>query len=297
MTAEPSKKLAPTTQGALWMLGAVCSFSAMAVAGRELSSELDTFEMMTFRSAIGLLIVLSVAGATGHWRDISNRHLGRHLIRNIAHFSGQNLWFFALASLPLAQVFALEFTTPLWVILMAPLFLGEGLTRIKILSVCLGFVGILLVAQPGSTPISVGTIAAAASAIGFALTTLLTKRLTQSETVTCILFYLTAMQLVMGAICAGSDGDITWPTRETFPLLMVIAIGGLCAHFCITTALSLAPASVVSPVDFIRLPVIAVIGAIFYNEPINALVIVGALLIFSGNYLNILAQSRGAAHR
>lgn len=107
------------------MAGATLSFIAMAVAGREVSTELDTFELMLYRSLIGICIVVSIGGATGHLREINTQQFGLHAIRNIGHFTGQNLWFFAIATIPLAQVVALEFTTPLWVALAAPLLLGE----------------------------------------------------------------------------------------------------------------------------------------------------------------------------
>ena len=279
--------MSPTLQAALWMTGAIASFTAMAIAGRAVSFDLDTFEIMTYRSLFGLGIVLIVASAAGTLRQISRRHLGIHLIRNLAHFSGQNLWFFAITVIPLAQVFALEFTTPLWVIMLSPLILGERLTRIGVIAALIGFTGILLVAQPGATPLGAGVIAAALSAVGFAISAILTRRLTRSETITCILFYLTAMQAVFGLIFAGFDGDIALPGAQTLPWLLLIGCAGLLAHFCLTSALRIAPASVVMPMDFVRLPVIALIGAQFYGEALDPLVFVGAALIFGGNYLNI----------
>lgn len=279
--------MSPTLQAALWMTGAIASFTAMAIAGRAVSFDLDTFEIMTYRSLFGLGIVLIVASAAGTLRQISRRHLGIHLIRNLAHFSGQNLWFFAITVIPLAQVFALEFTTPLWVIMLSPLILGERLTRIGVIAALIGFTGILLVAQPGATALGAGVIAAALSAVGFAISAILTRRLTRSETITCILFYLTAMQAVFGLIFAGFDGDMALPSSQTLPWLLLIGCAGLLAHFCLTSALRIAPASVVMPMDFVRLPVIALIGAQFYGEALDPLVFVGAALIFGGNYLNI----------
>ena len=287
-TPEPSQ----AARAALWMIGAIVSFSAMAVAGRELSSDLDTFEMMTFRSALGLVIVTAVAAARGKLGEITARDLPRHAIRNIAHFAGQNLWFFSLTLIPLAQVFALEFTSPLWVILLAPLLLGERFTLRKLVVVLCGFAGILIVAQPGVTPVSLGTVTAALAAVCFALTGIFTKQLTRTASVTCILFYLTAMQLVLGLVCAGYDGDVTLPTLQTLPGLMVIGLGGLTAHFCITTAMTLAPATVVLPVDFARLPVIAMVGMLLYDEPLSLSVFLGAALIFGANYVNVMAEAR-----
>jgi drug/metabolite transporter (DMT)-like permease len=272
------------------MSGAIVSFSSMAVAGRAISLELDTFEIMLFRSIVGFMVVLAVAGATGHLHEVRRRNLGLHALRNLCHFTGQNLWFFALTAIPLAQVFALEFTSPLWAILLSALLLGERITKARALAGVLGFIGILIVARPSADTLSVGQIAAAVAAIGFAGSAVFTRLLTRSETITCVLFYLTAMQAVMGLIAAGYDGDIALPSAGATPWLVLIALAGLLAHFCMTTALKLAPASVVMPVDFLRLPLIAVLGLLVYGEALDLWVLVGAAIIFTANSINIRAE-------
>lgn len=284
--------MSDVTRAALWMTGAIASFTSMAVAGRAVSFDLDTFEIMLYRSFVGVLIVVAVAGYAGTLGQINRRHMSTHVIRNVAHFTGQNLWFYALTLIPLAQVFALEFTTPLWILLLSPLVLGERLTPIRALSAILGFIGILIVARPEVTSVNLGVVAAAASAVGFAFSVMLTRKLTRSETTTCILFYLTTMQAVLGIVCAGYDGDITLPSASTAPWLVLIGCAGLLAHFCLTKALMLVPATVAVPIDFARLPVIAVIGMLFYNEPLDIFVFFGALIIFGGNYLNIWSETR-----
>ena len=285
----------PTLRACLWMIGAIGSFTAMAIAGRQVSFALDTFEIMTYRSLLGIVIVCVVAGMTGTWRQINRQQLGLHAVRNVAHFTGQNLWFYALTVIPLAQVFALEFTTPIWVLLLSPLLLNERMTRIGIIAALVGFVGVLIVTRPGSAPVSPGLIAAALCAIGFAFSAILTRRLTRTQSITCILFYLTVMQAIFGLICAGYDGDIALPNAATLPWLTLIGCAGLFAHFCLTTALSLAPASIVMPIDFARLPAIAIVGALVYAEPLDPYIFLGAALIFGGNYLNITkGQTRRA---
>ncbi|SHE46418.1 EamA domain-containing membrane protein RarD [Loktanella atrilutea] len=276
-----------TLRACLWMIGAIVSFTSMAIAGRQVSFALDTFEIMTYRSLLGIVIVCTVAGLSGTWRQINGQQLGLHAIRNIAHFTGQNLWFFAITAIPLAQVFALEFTSPIWVLLLSPLLLGERLTRVGLIAAAIGFVGVLVVTRPGSAPLSPGLIAAALCAVGFAFSAIFTRRLTRTQTITCILFYLTVMQAVFGLICAGWDGDMALPDATTLPWLVLIGCAGLFAHFCLTTALSLAPASVVMPIDFVRLPTIAIVGALVYAEVIDPWILLGAALIFAGNYLNI----------
>lgn len=281
-----------TVSAALWMIGAIVSFTAMAVAGRAVSFELDTFEIMMYRSFLGVLIVLVIASASGTLGEVRTKRAGLHLIRNLAHFFGQNCWFFAITVIPLAQVFALEFTAPLWVLLLAPLFLGEKLGWQKLGFAAIGFAGILVVARPDFGSLEPGIVIAAAAAIGFAGTAIATKLLTRTETITCIMFYLTVMQAVFGVVCAGFDGDIALPSVTSVPWLVVIGLAGLVAHFCITRALSLAPASTVMPVDFARLPVIALIGMAFYDEPLDLWVLLGALMIFGSNYANILRDAR-----
>lgn len=277
---------------ALWMTGAIVSFSAMAVAGRAVSFELDTFEIMMYRSFIGVVLVLAIGGALGRLGEVSTRNLHLHGIRNLCHFTGQNLWFYAITAIPLAQVFALEFTSPLWVTLLAPLILGERLTQMRAIAALMGFVGILIVARPGSAELSPGLIAAAASALGFAGSILFTKMLTRTETITCILFWLTVMQAAFGIVAAGHDGDIALPSAGSIPWLVLIGCAGLVAHLCLTNALSVAPATVVVPLDFVRLPAIAVVGMALYGEALDLYVFLGAAVIFAANYLNILTESR-----
>ncbi|MFM7443064.1 MAG: DMT family transporter, partial [Tabrizicola sp.] len=233
-------------------------------------------------SMIGWVIVVAVAAAIGRLGDVRTERLPSHVLRNVFHFTGQSLWFWAITLIPLAQVFALEFTSPIWVILLAPLFLGERLTRRKLLAAGLGFAGVLIVAQPDFGRIEPGVLAAAAAAFFFASTTLMTKVLTKGEPILSILFWLTLMQAVFGTVTMSAFGTVTWPTLATLPWLVLIGISGITAHFSLTTALSLAPASTVVPVDFARLPIIALVGATFYDEPVEFSLFVGAGLIFLG---------------
>ena len=282
----------PVLKAAVWMLGAIASFSTMAVAGREVSFALDTFEIMLFRSAVGVIIVAFTAIAFGTWRQINREQFSLHFFRNIMHFIGQNLWFYAVTVIPLAQVFALEFTSPIWVILLSPLILGERITLVRAVAALMGFLGVLVVTRPDMAGVNVGVTMAASSAIFFAFTIIFTKRLTRTQSITCILFYLTVLQLGFGLVTAGYDGDIALPNTETLPWLVLIGVAGLLAHFCITNALAIAPATVVVPIDFVRLPVIAIIGMLVYGEALDLWVLLGAGIIFAGNYLNIWSETR-----
>ena len=274
------------------MLGAMISFTLMAISGRSLADKLDTFEIMTYRSLIGIAIVLLIAYRAGTLGEVRTRYLKLHIIRNIFHFSGQNLWFFAILYVPLSQMFVFEFSTPLWVAVCAPLVLGERLTLIRFMAAAIGFFGILVVARPDFSDVNPAIIAAALCAVGFAGATLATKILTRSETITAILFWLTVLQAVFGVICAGYDGVMDIPRGSEWLWVVIIGICGLCAHFCITTALQLAPATIVTPFEFLRLPLITFVGVVLYGEKLEWLVFLGAFIVLLANIMNIRAETR-----
>ncbi|MBS0563450.1 MAG: DMT family transporter [Proteobacteria bacterium] len=278
---------------ALWMGGSVLGFCLVAISGRALRTHLDTFEVMLYRSLVGVVAVTAAAALAGRLGEIGTRSLGLHLVRNTVHFAGQNLWLFALSLIPLAQLFALEFSYPIMVALSAPLLLGERLSGGRLLSAAAGFAGILIVARPlAPGGLSPGLLAAMACAVGFAGAAILTKRLTRTVSVLCILFWLTLMQTLMGLACAALDGRVALPSAAALPWVLAIGLAGLVAHFSLTKALSLAPASLVVPVDFLRLPMIALVGAAFYGEPLDAWVLVGGAVILGANWLNLAADAR-----
>jgi drug/metabolite transporter (DMT)-like permease len=272
---------------ALWMIGAIAAFTAMAIATRQIKGVHDTFEILAYRSMIGWVIVAALSAAFARLSEVRTDRLPSHLVRNVFHFTGQSLWFWAITMIPLAQVFALEFTSPIWVILLSPIFLGERLTGRKLLAATLGFAGVLIVARPDFGRIEPGVLAAAAAAVFFAATNLMTKALTNGEPILSILFWLTLMQAVFGTVAMTVFGTVTLPTLATLPWLVLIGIAGITAHLSLTTALSLAPASSVVPADFARLPIIAVVGAVFYGEAVEATLFLGAALIFLGIWITL----------
>lgn len=280
-TTDPRK----ARLGALWMLGGVASFSLMAVAGREAGASFDTFEIMLYRSFTGLAVLLVFCAATGRLGQIGHRRLGLMGLRNVFHFAGQNLWFHAILVLPLAQVFALEFTTPIWVLLLSPLVLGERITARGGLATAVGFAGILVVTRPfdGIDP---NLAFAALAAVGFAVSAMATRLLTRTKSVVSILFWLHLMQGIMALVLAGWDGQIALPFGPLWALVAVSVLG-LTAHASLTTALSLAPAQKVMPVDYLRLPVILIVGWLLYHEPVSVALIAGGALIVAANWLNL----------
>lgn len=290
MDSNPPQPL----KAALWMTGAIASFVTMAVAGRVVQVELNTFELMFWRSGIGFLLIAAIIRArAGSFAPIRTRHWGLHVTRNLFHFTGQNLWFYGLMVIPLSQLVALEFTMPIWVLLMAPLFLGEKLTPMTLLVTLIGFVGVLVVARPGANALNLGHLAAILAAVGFAVNLIFTRKIMRFDPVLCVLFWMTASQTLMALVLALGTG-FTWPSLGLAPWLVLVALTGLSAHYCLTSALGLAPATLVAPMEFARLPIFGLIGMWLYNEPLDPMVLLGALVIFSANFINLRANSARA---
>ena len=274
--------------GGLWMLGAICSFTSLALAGRELSGELNAFQIMLYRSAISLLVIVGFLargglGDTG-FGQLRTSIPAFHLGRNVVHYVGQYSWFYALPLIPLAQITALEFSAPIWTVLLAALVLGERLTVRRALAVLLGFGGILVILRPGVMPVESAALIVLAAAFCYAVVFVVTKHMTATETPLAILFYMFLIQFVIG-LGPALPGFIV-PTAEDWPWVIAVGIAGLTAHYCLTRAFMAAETGVVIPVDFLRLPLIGVIGWLLYGEGVEVWLVVGAGLIVTGIWIN-----------
>lgn len=273
----------------LWMSGALVSFLLMAIAGRELSAELNTFQILFFRSVIGLFFISTILCWSG-WAQVKTQKFSLHFIRNIAHYVGQFGWFYAISLIPLAQVFAIEFTIPIWTAMLAPFLLSERLSASRILVIIIGFVGILIILRPGMVPFEIGAVSALIAAVGYALSHTLTKKLTRTDTPLTVIFYMTIIQLPMGAV--PSVLDWTTPSMTMLPWLLVVGVTALSAHYCMARALAHADAIVVVPMDFMRLPMVALLGLFFYGEALDPWVLAGAAVILIAITINIVSEHK-----
>jgi len=282
-----------------WMLVALSCFSLLAVASRELTAGMGTVEILFWRSLLGCIIVavlLARAGALNR-QGLQPQLAGWHFLRNVTHFAGQCAWLIAIAALPLAEVFALEFTTPLWAALLASLFLGEALNRGRWISLLLGFAGVLLILRPGSAVINSASLIMLAGAFGFGITAIVTRKLTQllhghPHAFLLVLFYMTLMQGLMSALLLLPGAGIRLPPTGSGLWLAAAAVTALAAHYCLTRALSNADASVVMPMDYLRLPLIMVVAWWLYDESVTLWLLMGAALIIAGNAWGLYLQAR-----
>lgn len=295
-TAEPAAAPPAKTQNIAGatasMMVALVSFSLIGVAGREASRVVTTAELMFWRGLIGTLVLVAILRASGAIRpQVVSAQPWLHGVRATVHFGAQFSWLYAVTLIPLAQLFALEFTAPLWVALLAPLLLGERLTATRLAAAVVGFVGTLIVVRPGVAGLSTGAAFALASALGFALSMICTKRLLRTDTPICIIFWMHVLQTGIAAVGLLYTG-VTWPDPWTWMWITIVGLAGLAAHFSLARAFSLADAIIVAPMDFLRVPLIAIVGALAYGEALNPWVLGGGVVILIANTLNILGERR-----
>jgi drug/metabolite transporter (DMT)-like permease len=265
------------------------SFAAMAVAVRELQRHMGSFEIVFLRSIVMLTlacIMLSRAGLAA----LRTQRIAAHVSRNLIHLVGQILWVYSIGALTLATVFAIEFTMPVWTAILAAIFLHERLTAPRIVQLVLGLVGVLIILRPGLGAFHPAAVAMIIGSLCYASSFIYTKRLSSTDTALAILFWMSVIQTPISLALALPQ----WvtPRMADLPWIVFVGAGAFFAHYCMTRSMMLVDATVAVPIDFIRLPLIAVVGALFYNEAFDPMVIVGAAVIFAGTYYSLSRERR-----
>ena len=279
-------------KAAAWMAGWLSLMLVMAIAGREATRELAVFQVMEMRSLIGLLLLAPLIRAAGGLKAMRTQRLREHAMRNGVHYAAQYAWLAALSLIPLAQLIAIEFTMPIWALLLAALFLRERITARRLLAVALGLLGVGVIVRPGSG-INFGQMVALAAAFGFAISVILVKSLTRSDSAVGITFWMLVIQSLLGLLPALWLWH--WPAPTTWVWVLVVAVCGSYSHYCMARALQHAEATVVIPMDYLRVPLTALAGWLIYAERMDLLTVLGAALILGGNLLNTLPGPRKAA--
>jgi len=279
----------PALRGALWMGGAVLSFSAMAIAVRELQRHMGSFEILFLRSVIMLLIVAAMAPRAGA-AALRTQRFALHLWRSLVHLAGQYLWVYSIGALALATVFAIEFTIAVWVALLAALFLGERLTQARLVQLALGVAGVMIILRPGAVAFHPAALAMILGSLCYAASFIFTKRLSATDAPHTVLFWMSLIQTPV-TFAAALPHWVT-PSTSSLPWIALIGSASYAAHYCMTRSMKLVDATVAAPIDFIRLPLIALVGAAFYGEALDPMVFVGAAIIFAGTYYSLSRESR-----
>ena len=278
-------------RGVMWMCGSLASFIGMAIASRELSANLSTFQILFFRSVVGLVVVAALLPRL--WPEMRlMRSLKLNLLRNAVHFGAQYCWTLGVALLPLAEVFALEFTMPVWVAVFALLILGERITRPRLIAVGLSFLGVLVILRPGVEVMDPASFVVLIAAAGYGMSAVLVKLLTRSCSAGVIVAWMIVMQLPMGLALAVFD----WRpiVADNLPWMVLAGLTGLSAHYTMARAFRHLDASVAIPIDFLRVPLIALVGYYVYSEVVSPWLLVGAAMILVANYYGFRAEGRRA---
>lgn len=275
----------------LWMVGALLSFSVMAVSIRELSrAGLSIFEILAIRSGVALFVLLALLALRKDLRvHALPRRMGLNLFRNTVHYASQYSWALSLTMLPLATVFALEFTMPAWTAVLAVWFLHERMTPSRLGVVILGLIGVLVILRPGIAGFNPAAILVLLAAFGYAITMITTKQLTKTETTFGIVFWMAVIQLPLSLIGSDPTVFLRFEPRHILPAIGV-GMAGLTSHYCLSNAFRFGDATLVVPLDFMRIPLIAVVGWAFYGERLDVFVLLGAMIIVSGVLWNLRSE-------
>lgn len=280
----------PTTasipHAAAWMAGWLTLMVVIAVAGREAARELSVFQIMLMRSVLGMAMLWPLVRAAGGLAAMRTERLPQHIARHGVHYAAQYGWFVALTLIPLAQLVAIEFTMPIWSAVLAVVFLGERMDGRKWLAVVLGLVGVAVIVRPSAGTVDVGQLIALACALGFAVSVVLVKSLTRTDAAIAVSFWMLVVQSAIGLVPALLVWH--WPTATVWGWVLVVAFCGTYSHYCFARAMQHADATVVVPMDFLRVPLTALVGWLVYSEQVDLWTGLGLGLILAGNALNLL---------
>ncbi|MBT6273561.1 MAG: DMT family transporter [Chromatiales bacterium] len=273
----------------LWMLGTLLSLCLMSLAARELSVVYDTAQILFIRNLFGLTVILLIMVRTG--TGITRTHQPvMQVMRNLVHLVAVSTWFWGITQLPLVEVFVLESTMPIWVTILATLLLGEQLTRSRVTGVILGFIGVLIILRPGLAIVDPAALVVLAGAIAFAGAAVATKTLTRTDAPLTILFWMFVVQLTATTLIAGPT--IFVPPADMVPWAIAVGLSGMAAHYCTARSLVLADVGLVTPLHYLRIPLIAWVGWVLYDEAVDVWLFVGALVIFVGTMATIRTARR-----
>ena len=269
------------------MAGWLALMLILTVAGRETTREMNVFQIMEVRSLLGLCMLYPLIRMSGGFAAMKTARPLQHISRNLIHYGAQLGWFFALTLIPLGQVVSIEFTMPIWTAILAAAFLGERMTLWKVAAIVLGIVGVIVIVRPSTGEINPGQLIALAAAVGFGTSIAMVKSLTRTEKTLAIIFWMLVVQSVAGFFPAIHVW--VWPSAWAWGWTVVIAICGTFSHYCMARAMLYADATVVIPMDFLRVPLSAAAGWLIYSEQLDVFTVLGAVLILTGNLLNLKA--------
>jgi len=274
---------ADVLKGMAWMLASTLVFSVMHLLIRLVSDELHPLVIIFYRNLFGVVVLMPVVLRYGIGVMKTSRP-GMMFTRSVFNLISMALFFWALTISPLAQVTALSFTFPIFLAILALLFLGEKVGPRRWLAILAGFGGAVIVVRPGLQDLALGDVLTLISAVTWAVTMLLIKLLSRTESSLTVTIYMMLSMLVLSVPTAILFWS--WPSLETLGLLFLLGAVGTAGQWMLTEALRLADTSVVTPVDYSRLIWAAATGYLFFGETPDWGVWVGGVVIaLSASYI------------
>ncbi len=262
--------------GAAWMVLSGLVFVLVAILVRWLDDDLPSEQAVFIRYLFALVFLLPSLLKI-QWRDISLATGRLYLLRGVFHSAAVILWFYAMANIPMSEVTAIGYTTPIYTAIGAVLIFGESFRLRRMLAIVAGFIGVLIILRPGFQEIALGSMAQAIAAPCFAISFLFTKQLTKTERIGDIMVMLTLACTIALAPLA----FLNWhtPGWQDIVLLAAIALLATAGHYSVTRAISLAPLTVTQPMSFIQMIWALTFGYLIFDETPDAWVISGAVMI------------------
>ena len=252
-------------------------FTVMIVFIRKASENLHILEVVFFRNLLAFFVMLPLLMSTG-LAAIKMNNTRLYFARGFFGAIGMIAGFTCLTLIPLTQATAISFTQPIFITIGATIFLGEVIKVRRITAIIIGFIGMLIIVQPGIVSISYGVALAFIAAVGHSFNSLTVKKLTQTETPQAIAMWMVIILIPITFIPAVTVWQ--WPSFETWLYLWGIAILGSLAHLFWTKSYAMADITSLQPIDFINLPIIAVFGWLIFSEIPGIWTLVGGLIIF-----------------
>lgn len=270
------RRLPDNARGALWMLGAISAFATMDALIKWVGQTLDPFQIAFFRCVFGGLFVLPFALRHGP-QAVRTRRWGGHLARALIGYTAMILGFYAVTHLPLADATALSFTRPLFMIVLAVLFLGEQVRWRRWSATGIGFLGVLVMARPGDGGFDFAAGIAVAATLFVAGVGVMLKRLSATERPETIIFYFT----IVSSLLSLGPALYVWRSPGWVDFAVMAALGALgsLGQYLTIRSYRIAEATAVDPVDYGRLLLATGFGFALFGELPDVWTLVGALII------------------
>ena len=274
------------------MVAAGVCFTVLVVAVRELSDSLPTAEILFFRAAFSVALLLPWLFRAGVGA-IKTTRVPTHFLRCAATFTAMMLWFHAVGLTSLADAVAIQSTYPLFTILLATMVLGERPRPDRWIATAVGFAGMLIIVRPGYIEVGAATLMLLGASVFYAISNICVKYMSDTEPANRMVF----IQNLSLALLSGGPAIYYWvdPPWAEIPWIAALVLSGLGAHMCLTRALGLGEASVVMPFDYLRLPFAAILGFLLYLEVPDRWTIVGSLVIFAAAAFIASTEKRSKA--